>query len=209
MKPRAPRPPTPAIFSATGNRSRRCHFERRCRSALPPPCQSLRRSPPRSTVRAKLLQRMAKLLPEQESASHETQVASYQSSRRHRALAALPPSRSWRTAGWDTAAVAEERALEGCQVRHGAACVLVAVNDTVIDADAATPRAMARVSYKGVFDPDRIPAVTEALRKRADIVGYRDSQGAKAAAFSCCGPAGNGNRRRQSARCRSTCARRL
>jgi class 3 adenylate cyclase len=143
--------------------------------------------PTETTVRAKLLQRMAKLLPEQESASHETQVASYQSSRRHRALAALPPSRSWRTAGWDTAAVAEERALEGCQVRHGAACVLVAVNDTVIDADAATPRAMARVSYKGVFDPDRIPAVTEALRKRADIVGYRDSQGAKAAAFHAAG----------------------
>jgi len=139
--------------------------------------------PSETTVRAKLLERLAKLLPGQEVAAHESQVASYQSSKRNKAMAALPPSRSWRTAGWDSAATAEERALEGCQVRHGAACVIVAVNDSVSESDAATPRPMPRVSHPGPFDPERIPVVNDSLRKRADIVGYRDTSGAKAAAL--------------------------
>jgi hypothetical protein len=132
-------------------------------------------------LRARLLERLAKLLPAQEAAAQESQVTSYQSSGRNKALAALPPSRSWRTAGWDNPATAEERALEGCQARHGAACILVAVNDTLADGDA--PRPMTRVSYKGLFDPDRIPAVADALRKRADVAGYRDAPAPKAAAY--------------------------
>ncbi|CAN5420708.1 hypothetical protein BH10PSE6_BH10PSE6_05200 [soil metagenome] len=139
--------------------------------------------PGETTVRAKLLERLAKLLPGQEAAARESQVASYQSSKPNKAMAAWPPSRSWRTSGWDSAATAEERALEGCQVQYGAACLLFAVNDSVIEVDAATPRPMPRVSYQGPFDPERIPVVNDALRKRADIVGYRDSSGAKAAAL--------------------------
>jgi class 3 adenylate cyclase len=139
--------------------------------------------PGEGAVRAKLLERMARSLPGQEAATRESQVASYQSSARNKAMAALPPSRSWRTAGWDSAATAEERVLEGCQVRHGAACLLIAVNDGAIEGDAAAPRPMPRVSYKGPFDPEKIPAVNEALRKRTDIAGYKDAPGAKAAAL--------------------------
>jgi class 3 adenylate cyclase len=138
--------------------------------------------PGETSVRALLLERMAKLLPEQQTAFYEAQVAGYESSAPNKAIAALPPSRSWRTWGWASAAAAEEHVLEGCQVRYGAACVLMAVND-VVKTDAATPRPMTRVSYKGPFDPEKIPAVTEALRKRADVVGYRDSPGPKAMAL--------------------------
>lgn len=152
-------------------------------TTLPVAAAASPEKPGETTVRAKLLERLAKLLPGQEPSAHESQVASYQSSMRNKAMAALPPSRNWRTSGWDSAATAEERALEGCQVRHGAACFLVAVNDSVIEADAATPRPMPRVSYRGPFDPERIPAVSDAVRKRADIVGYSDSSGAKAVAL--------------------------
>jgi class 3 adenylate cyclase len=139
--------------------------------------------PTEATVRARLLERLAKLVPGQEAAAQEAYVASYQASARNRAVAALPPSRTWRTAGWDSAARAEERVLEGCQVRHGAACILIAVNDSLAEGDAAAPRPMPRAGYKGVFDPERIPAVTDALRKRADIVGYKDAQVVKAVAL--------------------------
>lgn len=165
--------------------------------------------PSEATVRARLLERMAKLLPGQEAAAHESQVASYQSSKRHKAMAVLPPSRSWRTSGWDSAATAEERALEGCQVRHGAACVLVAVNDNALDGDAATPRPMPRVSYQGAFDPERIPAIADPLRLRADVAGYKDSSGAKAVALHPSGrvvtATGAASQREAEARALDTC----
>ena len=42
---------------------------------------------------------------------------------------------------------------------------------------------MPRVVYDGLFDPERIPAVAQSLRQRADIAGYRAAPSPKAAAF--------------------------
>jgi hypothetical protein len=42
---------------------------------------------------------------------------------------------------------------------------------------------MSRVAYEGLFDPARIPAATQALRQRADVVGYPTAPGYKAAAL--------------------------
>ena len=104
--------------------------------------------------------------------------------RRHKALAAFPPSSSWRSSGRASAALAEERALEGCQVRHGAPCTLVAVDDVLQPADAAAVRRpMPRAEYDGPFDPQKIPAVDDALRHRPDVTGYRAAKGPKAAAY--------------------------
>jgi hypothetical protein len=44
-------------------------------------------------------------------------------------------------------------------------------------------RAMERVAYDGLFDPQQIPAAALVLRQRADVVAYRDKAGPKAAAF--------------------------
>jgi hypothetical protein len=117
----------------------------------------------------------------------ERQVREYLESNGHKAFAAYPPSSSWRTNGWETAAVAEERVLEGCQVRYGEPCVLLAVNDTVHGNSAAQAnwprRPMSRVAYEGSFDPSQIPVSTPALRQRVDVAGYRAAPSPKAAAF--------------------------
>jgi hypothetical protein len=69
-------------------------------------------------------------------------------------------------------------------VRYGAPCLLMAVNDGLRATDVgASRRLMPRVEYDGVFDPQKIPAAQATLRQRADVAGYRDAPGAKAAAL--------------------------
>jgi hypothetical protein len=142
------------------------------------------RSPAEATIRGRLLDSFARILASQPASAHESQVAGYLSASQHKALAAHPPSGSWRSNGWANANLAEERTLEGCQVRYGAPCLLMAVNDGLRATDlGGSLRLLPRVEYDGVFDPQKIPAVQAPLRQRADVAGYRDAPGAKAAAF--------------------------
>jgi serine/threonine protein kinase len=141
-------------------------------------------APSEATVRARLLEGLARIVPTQQASVRESQVAAYQSSSRHKAIVAFPPSSTWRISGRSSAALAEERTLEGCQVRHGAPCILVAVDDLLQPADVgALRRPMPRADYDGLFDPQKIPAVDDALRQRPDVTGYRAAKGAKAAAL--------------------------
>jgi hypothetical protein len=145
----------------------------------PPPAP-----PAEATVRARLLEAMARIVSSQSASARESLVAGYLSASPHKALAAHPPSGSWRSNGWANAALAEERTLEGCQVRHGAPCLLLAVDDSLHATDTgASRRLMPRVEYDGMFDPQKIPAVPSALRQRPDVAGYRALPGAKAAAL--------------------------
>ena len=155
-------------------------------AAQPPSAQPSPVQPPPSeaTIRARLLDSFAKILASQPASARESQVAAYLSASQHKALAAHPPSGSWRSNGWANAALAEERTLEGCQVRYGVPCLLMAVNDGLRATDVgASRRLMPRVEYDGVFDPQKIPAAQATLRQRADVAGYRAAPGAKAAAF--------------------------
>ena len=155
-------------------------------AAQPPPVQPspVQPTPAEATIRARLLDAFAKILASQAASARESQVAGYLSASQHKALAAHPPSGSWRSNGWANAALAEERTLEGCQVRYGAPCLLMAVDDGLHATDVgASRRLMPRVEYDGMFDPQKIPAVQATLRQRADVAGYRAAPGAKAAAF--------------------------
>jgi hypothetical protein len=105
-------------------------------------------------------------------------------------MAAFPPSNTWRVNGWSSAALAEERALEGCQSRYYEPCILLALNESVQPQPPDgnwVRRSMPRVAYEGLFDPEQIPAVSTQLRQRPEVAGYRDKQGPKAAAFHPCG----------------------
>ena len=68
-------------------------------------------------------------------------------------------------------------------MRYGEACVLVAVNDDVIQQGdvAAARRSMPRAGYDGLFDPSKIPAADDKLRQRPDVAGYAQAEGPKAA----------------------------
>lgn len=153
--------------------------------APPPPAQQPQPPQPQTgEIRARLLDAFAKILASQSASARESQVEGYLSSAQHKALAAHPPSGSWRTFGWANANLAEERTLEGCQVRYGAPCLLMAVNDGLRATDlGASRRLMPRVEYDGEFDPLKIPAAQATLRQRPDVAGYRTAAGAKAAAF--------------------------
>lgn len=113
-------------------------------------------------------------------------AASYVQDRQHKALAVFPPASSWRFSGLANTAIAEERVLEGCQLRYGGPCLLLAVNDslTAPPSDSNWPRRdMPRVSYDGAFDVKQVPIVTDVVRQRAEVVGYRQQQGPKAVAL--------------------------
>ncbi len=149
--------------------------------AQPSPVQP---APAEATIRARLLDAFAKILASQAASARESQVTGYLSASQNKALAAHPSFGSWRSHGWANAALAEERTLEGCQVRYGAPCLLVAVNEGIHATDVgASRRMMPRVDYDGMFDPQKIPAAQATLRQRADVAGYRAVSGAKAAAF--------------------------
>lgn len=136
------------------------------------------------TLRASLLDSLAKHSPSYSVAAREAQVSNYLSSPQHKALAAFPPSESWRRSSQASAALAEEIALEGCQVRHGGPCILVAVNDVLQGLGAGDGRRpMPRAEYAGPFDPQMVPALSPAQRERPAVAGYRSAEGPKAAAF--------------------------
>jgi len=137
-------------------------------------------------ARDALLATLARIAPALSPAAREALVLAYRSAPAHKALAAQPPANTWRVSGQASAQVAEERTLEGCQARYGAPCIAVAVNDTVPVGPAEGERqrrSMPRATYDGAFDPQQIPAAGDALRRRADVIGYRAAPGPKAAAF--------------------------
>ncbi len=139
-----------------------------------------------AALREGLAATLAKVAPEHAAKGRDIQITGYLEARAHKALVAHPPANSWRTAGRASAAVAEERALEACEVRYGSPCVVIAVDDILrpASADGAWPRrATARAAYEGPFDPARIPAANDGVRQRADVIGYRAQPGAKAAAY--------------------------
>jgi hypothetical protein len=141
-------------------------------------------NPTDAIVHAELLQRLARIAPALAPAGRESQIDAYLASRPHKAIVAFPPSATWRSWSNETALAAEEQALEACQIYYKAPCLPVAVDNAVLAPDAAVPpRPMPRVAYDGLFDPQKIPAVLEAVRRRPDVVGYRAAKGPKAAAY--------------------------
>ena len=114
-------------------------------------------------------------------------VKVYEGGKAHKALVGVPGTdRHWLVVGLRTGEVAQERALEGCQVWSNQPCALIALDDLVTaeHADGKWPlHDMPRVHYAGTFDPERIPSALPAMRGRADVLGYREAPGPKAAAF--------------------------
>jgi len=139
-----------------------------------------------SSLAETLADLLARLGPAYPARSRESRINGYMEAVQHKALAVFPPGASWRTMGWASSAQAEERVLEACQARNGGPCILLAVNETAMRPPTDgkwLARAMPRVAYDGLFDPAQLPAAGDGLRRRADVVGYRDLAGPKAAAF--------------------------
>lgn len=135
-----------------------------------------------------LLERLRALLPAFSSSALAARVTGYIQAREHKAQAiSYTPFGTWRTTDRETREAAAEKALEGCQVYHGAPCALIATNDDleVLPPGGSRPprRDMPRALYLGQFDPERIPAAWAASRQPSNVLAYRSQPGPKAAAF--------------------------
>ena len=116
----------------------------------------------------------------------ERNARDYAAEKGHKAQAvSLSPPGLYRSGNRQSAEIAEEAALENCQIYHGNPCALVAVNETLVGVPPSGEwprRDMPRVRYAGNFDPNQMPAVAH-LRQRADIAGYAAAAGPKAIAY--------------------------
>lgn len=104
---------------------------------------------------------------------------SYVGERVHKAIAVEPVAgRTFRRSGLPSAALAEQLALEGCQLSYGAPCVLLSSDD---DLRASEPRisprlSMPRINYAGDFRVDMVPLITasalpDAVNRYAGLTG--------------------------------------
>jgi uncharacterized caspase-like protein len=133
---------------------------------------------------AKLLQALSIVQATAPPRLREDFAARYAASKEHKAVAGNPSSSHVvRVADRLSAKEAQEAGLELCEVYTGAPCVLVALDDNVPLANDSVPQSMPRARYVGTFDPELIPAVTQAVRQRPDVAGYLAAPGPKAAAY--------------------------
>ena len=133
-----------------------------------------------------LLARLTLAMPSLTAQSQQQRVKDYVQAKEHKAQAAsLQPAGAWRATVRSSPQVAEDSALENCQLFFGQPCVLIAVNDRVspVPDNGVWPRRdMPRVRYAGNFDPNQIPGMAH-LRQRSDIIGYAAAPGPKAVAL--------------------------
>ena len=135
---------------------------------------------------ALLMARFVALTPTISQSTRERVTREYAEAKNHKAQAvSLQPPGIWRASGRDSAQLAEEAALENCQISFGQPCVLIAVNNVLTptpDGESGPRRDMPRVRYAGSFDLNQLPGVAH-LKQRADIAGYAAAAEPKAIAI--------------------------
>jgi class 3 adenylate cyclase len=131
-------------------------------------------------LKQQIMGRIAARAPALDEAQRAERVDAYLVEKTNRALAVAPRrSATWRVGGHQTAAEAEDRALEGCMINYGEPCVLVALNEVALQSNV---RVAQRVSYSGLFEPNQLPTPL-GVRHRADTLAYRSAPGPKAVAI--------------------------
>ncbi|MGY8683220.1 caspase family protein [Bradyrhizobium sp. UFLA05-153] len=130
---------------------------------------------------------LKKVLPDYGQPNLQSTTTAYAEMRANKAQAASRESNAtWRVGPRESAYAAEQGALEGCQIRYGSPCILVAVNETISEMpsdNSWTSRGMSRVSYEGQFDPAQIPVLTPSWRARPEVTDYLSKPAPKAAAI--------------------------
>jgi Caspase domain len=131
--------------------------------------------------------RLAAVLPKSTPSARDDLAKSFRGFKDHKALAAVPGASGWWwVSGYASGTDVATKALESCQFNFNTPCTLVVVDDNVLPAPANGPettRDMARVRYRGSFDPMQIPLLEPNDLKQPDIANYKAATGAKAAAM--------------------------
>jgi hypothetical protein len=117
--------------------------------------------------------------------TRELMVEEYEKAAVNKALAVnMKSAEYWQTTDQDSKSVTPDRALEGCELRFGSPCRLLAVNDELVQAGPVTEREMPRLKYSGGFDLNQFPIVKDEVRNRADVQSYLSALRSKAIAIN-------------------------
>lgn len=117
--------------------------------------------------------------------TRQLMVDDYEKAAVNKALAVnIKSAEYWQTTDQDNKSVTSDRALEGCELRFGSPCRLLAVNDELVQAGPVTEQEMPRLKYSGGFDLNQLPIVKDAVRTRPDVQSYLSGQRSKAIAIN-------------------------
>jgi hypothetical protein len=133
-----------------------------------------------------LLARYAITVPGLSRDSWERNARDYEGDKPHKAQAvSLSPPGIWRATARPSPEIAEESALENCQIFYGAPCALIVTNNSLVPVPENgnwLRRDMPRVRYAGNFDPNQIPGFAH-LKQRPDLAGYAAATSPQAVAI--------------------------
>jgi hypothetical protein len=116
---------------------------------------------------------LATVTPQVPEATRERIIKEYEDAKANKGQAIeLTVGRTWRSEVHEDQAVAGDRTLEGCQLRYGKPCALIAVNEEIVAEGQLISRDMPRLHYEGEFDLAKIPAIRLATRNRLDVQNY-------------------------------------
>jgi hypothetical protein len=114
----------------------------------------------------------------------EIMVQEYEEAAVNKALAVnIKSAEYWQTTDQDSKSVTGDRTLEGCQLRFGSPCKLLALNDELVQLGPVAESDMPRLKYSGGFEINQLPIVKDDVRKRQDIQDYVASSQSKAIAI--------------------------
>jgi hypothetical protein len=123
-------------------------------------------------------------MPTVSAETRDRVIKDYEDAAPHKAQAVeLVEAQFWRVPLYEKQSVAGDRALEGCQLRYGRPCALIAVDDEISAEGELKPRDMPRLRYSGKFDLDQVPALRLATRRRGDVQNYDKAMEPKAMAI--------------------------
>jgi hypothetical protein len=129
---------------------------------------------PRKSVFEKALNViLATVAPQMSAAAREKIIKDYEDGKANKGQAIeLISGSPWRSLIHEDQAVAGDRTLEGCQLRYGKPCALIAVNEDIAAEGELVSKDMPRLHYAGEFDLAKIPAIRLVTRNRADVQNY-------------------------------------
>jgi hypothetical protein len=129
---------------------------------------------PRKSAFAKALNViLAKAAPRKSEIARATIIRNYEDAKANKGEAIEPISgETWRSSGHEDPAVVGDRTLEGCQLRFGKPCSLLAVNEEIIADGELISKDMPKMHFSGTYDPQEIPIIKSTVRESSEVQDY-------------------------------------
>jgi hypothetical protein len=126
----------------------------------------------------------ATAVPQMSTALRERTVRDYEDARANKGQAIeLISASPWRSSNHEDQSVVGDRTLEGCQLRYGKPCALIAINEEIAADGQLISKDMPRLHYSGEFDLTQIPTIRLVTKLRPAVQNYFGNAAPKAMAI--------------------------